>query len=99
MIGDWLPAGNSHGHPAWRPAGYPLEFPVAVDTATQRSRVRFWEHDGSGGTLSGSVRSGHRARLDVSDVQERPMTAALHERALSSHRGGQGSKSPRSTKY
>jgi len=55
---------------------------MAVDTATQRSRVRSWEHDGSGGTLSGSVRNGHRARLDLSDVQERPMTAALHERAL-----------------
>ena len=63
-----------------------LEFPVAIDAATQRSRVRFWEHDGSGGTLSGSVRSGHRARLAISDVQERPITAALHERALSSGR-------------
>ena len=78
----------------WRSPGHPLEFPMAVDTATQRSHVRSWEHDGSGGTLSGSVRNGHRARLDLSDVQERPMTAALHERALSSHRGGQGFKSP-----
>jgi hypothetical protein len=32
--------------------------------------VRSWERNASGGTLAGAIRSGHRARLDSSDVQE-----------------------------
>jgi hypothetical protein len=59
-----------------------------------RSSVRFWEQNGSGGPLSDTVRRGHHARLDVSDVQEYRATAALPGCALSSHRGGQGFKSP-----
>lgn len=47
---------------------------------------RFWEQNGSGGTLPGTVRSGYRARPDPSDVQKRPMTAASPGCALSSHR-------------
>jgi PBP superfamily domain len=58
------------------------------------SGVRFWERNGSGGALSGAVRSGHRAWPDLSDLQVRPATAALPGCALSSHRGGQGFKSP-----
>ena len=59
-----------------------------------RSRVRFWERTGSGGTRSGAFRSGHRARLGAFDVQERPAAGASSDCALSSHRGGQGFKSP-----
>ena len=59
-----------------------------------RNGVRFWEQNGSGGTLLGAARRGHRAPLDVSDVRERRMTRALPGGALGSHRGGQGFKSP-----
>src|SRR5262245_58883106 len=57
----------------------------------RRSCVRFWERNGSGGTLSGGARSGHRTWLDSSDVQERPVAVCLLVVALGSHRGGQGS--------
>jgi len=60
-------------------------------TRDTRERVRFWESNGSGGTLSGAVRSGHNARMEAPDVQECGATAALPACALSSHRGGQGS--------
>ncbi len=56
--------------------------------------VRVWERNGSGGALSAAVRRGHRARLNAADVLERRATAALPGCALSSHRGGQGFKSP-----
>jgi len=69
--------------------GSPLK--VLLLHPRRRSCVRFWERNGSGGTLSSGARSGHRARLDSSDVQERRLTAALPGCALSSHRGGQGS--------
>jgi hypothetical protein len=59
-----------------------------------RNRVRFWERNGSGGTLLAAVRSGQPTRLDAADVRERPAAVALQDCALSSHRGGQGFKSP-----
>ena len=59
-----------------------------------RNRVRFWERNGSGGTLLAAVRSGQPTRLDAADVRERRAAAALLRSALSSHRGGQGFKSP-----
>jgi hypothetical protein len=58
------------------------------------SYVRSWEQDGSSTTLSGAVRRGHRAWLNVSDVQECRSAGDLPGCALSSHRGGQGFKSP-----
>jgi len=64
-------------------------FLTSQSATAQRSRVRFWEQNGSGGTPSGTVRSGHRTRLDASDVQERRVTAASSAGALSSHRGAQ----------
>ena len=42
-----------------------------------KNGVRFWEQNGSGGTLSGTVRRSHRAQLDMSDVQERRIAVAL----------------------
>ena len=65
-----------------------------TDPMRTKGRVRFWEQNGSGGPLLGSVGSGDRARPDAADVQKRPITAALPSCALSSHRGGQGFKSP-----
>ena len=62
-----------------------------------RKRVRFWERNGSGGRLSGAVRSGHRAWLDSPDVRKRAAAAVLPGGALSSHRGSQGLKSLSST--
>src|SRR5690242_14985281 len=56
--------------------------------------VRFWEQNGSGGTLSTAVRCGHRARLEAADVRERHAAVGSPSWALSSHRGGQGFKSP-----
>jgi len=72
------------------PLRAPVVHPVAFAVCNgARSRVRFWEQDGSGGTLSAAARRGHRARPDVSDVQEFRMTAASLGCALSSHRGDQ----------
>ena len=68
-----------------------IAFTVANST---RSHVRFWEQNGSGGTLPGAVRSGHRARPNPSDLLGRRTAAGLPPSALSSHRGGQGFKSP-----
>ena len=51
--------------------------------------VRFWERNGSGGRLSGVVRSGHRAWLNSPDVRKRAAAAVLPGDALSSHRGDQ----------
>ena len=63
-------------------------------TATVQGGVRFWKQNGSSGTLSSAVRGGHCAQPDFSDVQECRATAALPGCVLSSHRGGQGFKSP-----
>jgi len=49
--------------------------------------IRFWEQDGSGGALSGEVRSGYPASLYAADVRKRRTAAASPGCALSSHRG------------
>jgi hypothetical protein len=64
-----------------------------------RSRVRFWERNGSGGRLSGAVTSGHRAWQDSPDVRKRAAAAVLPGGALSSHRGGQCPGAGRSVLY
>jgi hypothetical protein len=58
-----------------------------------RSRVRFWERNGSSGPLSGALRNRHRARLNASDVRKPRMTGALPGCALSSGRRGRRFKS------
>ena len=75
-------------------AGWTALLPLSLGARSRRSCVRFWEQNGSGGTLPGAVRSGHCTGLYVSDVQERRIAVALPGCALSSHRGGQGFKSP-----
>ena len=66
-------------------AGGPAFPGLTVGNGT-RGCVRFWEQNGSGGTLSSAVRGGHGAQLDVSDVQECRITADLPGCVLSSHR-------------
>jgi hypothetical protein len=69
-----------------------LLLPSPKDSA--RVTARCWERNGSDGSLSGAVRSCHRTRLYMSDLQEHRMAVALPGCVLSSHRGGQGFESP-----
>ena len=81
------------GTPAHLPGQVPRQPATgSVIRSLQRSRtqVRSWEQNGSGGPLPGTVRSGHRAWLDVSDVQRHRITAVSPGCPLSSHRRGQG---------
>ena len=81
------------GTPAHLPGHVPRQPATgSVISSLQRSRtqVRFREQNGSGGTPPGTVTNGHRAWLDVSDVQKHRITAVSPGCALSSHRRGQG---------
>ena len=74
------------GTPAHLPGQVPRQPATgSVIRSLQRSRtqVRSWEQNGSGGPLPGTVRSGHRAWLDVCDVQRHRITAVSPGCALS----------------
>jgi len=79
--------------PARRHRVKPAAMAARVSRST-RNCVRFWEQNGSGETMAGAVRRGHNTLLGAADVQERPRAAASSVSVLSSHRGGQGFKSP-----
>lgn len=64
-----------------------LAFTVSNGT---RGCVRFWERNGSGGTLSGAGRSGYPARPDAADVRERRTGAGSPGCAQFASRGRDG---------
>jgi len=86
----------THGPAPRMPDGFRAHF-LSPHGKRIRNRVRFWERNGSGGTLLAAVRSGQPTRLDAADVRERRAAAALLGSALSSHRGGRGSNPLSST--